>query len=161
MAYYSIHKRSKPINIICIAALGLLLILLALDGNSKPSVYVICIILMLIAAFAKNNTIVDENCVDNCISMFGLKLHGRWKWEDINYMSFDYTRVAPDVLVTIRKRRIKGSRTARMSSGCIQQILDWAVERNPDIRVDTKGHHNLKPKKRPPQRGRKLAKKIY
>lgn len=168
MEIYSIRKRSKIINIGCIVLLGILLLLLAGSEHSTTSSCVICIILIFIAAFAKNNTVISADCVDNCISLFGLKLHGRWKWNKINYISIDFKRAAPNALVTVRKRKSRSARTAVFGAEYMQQLVDWAVAGNPDIRIDTSGPHNLKVKKqsaKPPAkailRGKKLGRKVY
>lgn len=168
MEYHSIQKRTKLLNIIFIIILGILLILMAASRSGTVSAYVICIILIFIAAFAKNSTVINEKCVDNYTSFMGLKLHGRWRWKDVSYISIDYTRAAPNALVTFKKRRTRGSRTAIFEPGCLQQMVDWVVANNPDIRIDTKGPHNLKVKKQSPKanakavrRGRKLARKVY
>lgn len=143
MEYYGIKKGSKLINILLIVLIGLFILYGVIDHSSGLGTYIICIILILVVAFSKTIMIVNDKGVDSCLSVFGFKIHGVWKWQDLSYMLIDYRKSKTEVTVHFTKRKVKKPRTVVLSADCIEEVANFAAKKNPRIMIETRGENDL------------------
>lgn len=108
--------------------------------------FIICGLLLLILSLYKMTPVISEEGADDEISIAGIIKHNFWKWEDINYMFANFTKEAPNVLLIIRKGN--ATRKIKLSPDDIQQIFDWATERNDRMTIQYNGGREFKVKSR-------------
>ncbi len=106
-------------------------------GTSKSFVFIICGLLFLTVTFYKTIQVITGEGADEIGSFFGMKRHNMWKWEECDYMFGNYKKVAPDVMVTIR--RGNKNRNYILERRAVPQIFDWAAKANPNIKIEYYG----------------------
>ena len=99
--------------------------------------YMLCGALILLLCFYYSKPVITKEGADDIAVYFGIKKHYLWRWEDIDFMFADYSKLAPNVMLLVRT---KGkNRKYTMDRECIPQIIDWAYEANPKMRIEYYG----------------------
>ena len=108
--------------------------------------FIICGLLLILLSLYKMTPAISEEGADDEMSIAGIVRHNLWKWEEINYMFANFTKEAPYALLIIRKGN--AHRKIKLSPDDIQQIFDWATERNDRMTIQYNGGREFKVKNR-------------
>lgn len=127
-------KRNKWFSVIgvAVAVLGIVKGLLdASSGNMQGAISAVIGLFILLIVFYSTIREISEEGVDEISSVYRIKKHNFWKWEDIEYLTADFRKQPPYVIITVKKN--KGRRQVRILENEVERVLYWAAKRNPDI----------------------------
>lgn len=104
------------------------------EAMSGQWIYVPVAVLVILACFFKKEHIVSEEGVDIAHSLFGIKMHNLWKWEEITTLHTDRKRARPNVMLHIGKDVV--TRTFVMKPSDCQAAVELAARMNSRIYIE-------------------------
>ena len=110
-------------------------IFVALEIMRHKWIYIPLALIVLGACFLEKEQIINKDGITTRLRVFSFVHENVWKWEDINSLSFDYKKKAPDMVVNIRWD-IK-IRSYIMHSYDAEGIKELAREMNPNIKFES------------------------
>ena len=109
-------------------------ILFYLAYHTKQYLYLPIVIIMMLAIFHETEHIVDEKGVTISRKLLGLKSVSLWPWEEITAIQPDYIKYKPDCQLLFERNSTL--RPFILKPYECEQIIAFAVEKNPDIYVE-------------------------
>ncbi|MBQ1422259.1 MAG: hypothetical protein IIY97_05795 [Firmicutes bacterium] len=107
----------------------------ALEIMRHKWVYIPLALLVLAACFLEKEQVINEKGITTRLKVFSFIHENTWRWEDIDSLSFDYRKKAPDMVLNIRWD-IK-VRSYIMRSPDSAGIKELAKEMNPRIKIES------------------------
>ena len=141
--YGIVEKRSKIIPLCCLA-MASFAIANAIQTFPDNWLFFVFALFLIVMVFYKNTPVITDEGTDEIMSVFALKRHSRWKWEDIDFIFANMTKEAPNAILILRKG--KASRRIVIGSEYVQQVFDAAAEKNEKIVIKYNGNHEFRVK---------------
>ena len=111
------------------------MIFIVLEIMRHKWIYIPLALLVLVACFLEKEQVINEKGITTRLRVFSFVHENTWRWEDIDSLSFDYRKKAPDMVLNIRWD-IK-VRSYIMRSPDSAGIKELAKEMNPQIKIES------------------------
>ena len=134
-------KNNGKVLTLVIGAIGLMAMYKGATGLANGAnglLYLALGILLILVAFYRPMTDIDREGVDDIFSVFGIKKHTVWKWEEISRLVADFDRAKPDVVIAVQKPQ-GAKKSFNVLPEDVPQIFEWAAAANDRVLIQHNG----------------------